>query len=76
MCNYKFKLLIKPQAIYDNLSPEQKKLFDNIQITKARLWDSGEVEIECLALENAVKETPYIQIIEFSKDAYTVVKDI
>ena len=31
-----------------------KQLFDNIQITKARLWDSGEVEIECLALENAV----------------------
>lgn len=76
MCNYKFKLLIKPQAIYDNLLPEQKKLFDNIQITKARLWDSGEVEIECLALKNAVKETPYLQIMEFSKDEYVTVKEI
>ena len=75
MSNYKFKLLIKPEEIYSNLLPEQKKLFDNIQITKAELWNSGEVEIECLALENDIKKTPYLQVMSFSNGKYITVKE-
>ena len=76
MSNYKFKLLIKPEEIYNNLYPEQKKQFNNVQIIKAVLFDNGELEIECLALESEVKKTPYLQIVEFPKDEYITIKNI
>ena len=75
MSNYKFKLLIKPKDIYNNLVSEQKKLFNNIQIVKAELLDNGEVEIGCLALDNDIVETPYGQVISFSANNQITVKD-
>ena len=77
MSNYKFKILIKPEAIYNNLLFEQKKLFNNIQITNAELLNNNRgVEIECLALESDTVETPFVQLVEFSKDKHITVKEI
>ena len=75
MSNYKFKLLIHPKDIYDNLIPEQKKLLNNVQITKATLLDNGAVEIDCLALESEVIESSYLQVLSFD-DKYLTAKDI
>ena len=76
MSNYKFKLLIKPEEISNNLLPEQKNLFNNVQIIKTELLGSGEVEIDCLALVSEVLETSCRQIMTFSKNEYIAVKDI
>ena len=76
MSNYKFKILIKPEEIYNNLLPEQKNLFNNVQIVKTELLGGGEVAIECLALKNDVKETPFIQIMEFDDKTHLIVKEI
>lgn len=63
MANYKFKLLIKPEDIFNKLSPEQKEQFNNIKITKVKLLDNGDVKIECMALENEIKDYQYIQYL-------------
>lgn len=75
MNNYKFKLLIRAKEIYDNLIPKQKNQFNNIQIIKTTLLDSGDVEIECLALESEIIENSCWQILSFPNDKYISVKD-
>ena len=75
MNNFKFKLLIEPNEIYNKLIPKQKQLFDNVQITKATLLDSGDVELECLALSSNITETPYRQVISLSNEKYIAIID-
>lgn len=58
MNNCKFTLLIKPEDIYNKLIPEQRNMFNNIKITSTNLLNSGDIEIECLALSDEVTEYP------------------
>lgn len=61
--NYKFKLKIEPEDIYNRLIPEQKEKFNNLKITGVKLLDDGIVEIECLALKDKILENPYRQVL-------------
>ena len=70
MSNYKFKLLIKSESIFNKLTPEQRQQFSSVEITKATLFENGEVELDCLALENNTIEIPYRQIILDDSDTF------
>lgn len=72
MSNYKFKLKIEPEDIYNRLIPEQKEKFNNLKITDVKLLDDGIVEIECLALKDKILENPYLQAL-FSDEYITAI---
>ena len=61
MSNYKFKLKIEPEDIFNRLVPEQKEQLNSIKVTDAILCDDGSVEIECLALKDKVTTYPNLQ---------------
>ena len=54
--NYKIKLFIKPNDIYNKLSLENQNRFSEVKIVNANLLNDGVVEIECLALENPIMD--------------------
>ena len=56
--NYRFRIWVKPEKIYANLTPEQRNQIGSIIITNATLLSCGDVELECLALENEVEDIP------------------
>lgn len=64
--NYKFKLFLYSKDIYNNLAPEQKEQFNNIQITRVTLVNGEYIEIECLALKDEVEECPFVQRLSLS----------
>ena len=61
MSNYRFRLVIEPEDIYNRLLPEQKEQFKKIEITDATLLNDGTVILECLALEDKIGEYPNLQ---------------
>ena len=63
MNNHMIKLMIEPKDIHNRLPPEQKKQFKEIKITNTTLCDNGVVEIECLALEEEINKSSYVQKI-------------
>lgn len=67
--NYELNLFITPQNIYDKLS--EKDEFDNIRIIGAKLLDDGNVEIQCLALKDAIIEPKYRQNL-FNSENITI----
>lgn len=74
MSNYKFKLLIKPESIFNKLTLEQRQQFSSVEITKATLFENGTVELDCLALDSEIIETPYIQILSNDNDTFICVE--
>ena len=54
MEQYRLKLLIEPNDIYNRLSPEDKERFKEVKIINATLLHDGSVELECLVLENSI----------------------
>ena len=61
MSNYKFKVAIDAEDIYNNLLPEHKELFNTVKITNVELLQDKYVYIECLALEQDIVELPFVQ---------------
>ena len=61
MCNYKIKLKISPNDIFNKLSYNDKKRFNSIEILNTTLLQEGSVIIECLISENKIKDTEYLQ---------------
>lgn len=56
--NYRFRVVLQPQKIYANLPPEQRGQIGSLLITNATLLSNGDVELECLALENEIEDIP------------------
>lgn len=63
MSNYRFKLLITPEYIYDMLIPEQEEQFDHIEIMSANLFDNDGLEIECMAFKDETVELSFRQVL-------------
>lgn len=72
MNNYKINILIKPDDIYNKLSPEDKKRFKDVMITNAILLDDGSIKIGCLLTEDKPKDVEFIQL--FCSDGYLTVE--
>ena len=63
MSNYNFKLIIRPEDIYNKLLPEQRAQFTTVEIVGANLDSRGIVEIECLALDDNIVEKQEVQAL-------------
>lgn len=61
MSNYRFRLVIKPEDIYNRLLPEQKEQIKKLEITDVDLLNNGDVILECLALTDTIAEYPNLQ---------------
>lgn len=61
MCNYKIKLKISPNDIFNKLSYNDKKRFRSIEILNTTLLQEGSVIIECLISENKTNDISYLQ---------------
>lgn len=75
MSNFRFRLLVYPEYIYNNLHPDEKEQFDHIEIAGAALSSNGVVEIECLALEDETIERDDLQVLTFEDGEQIYVKD-
>lgn len=67
MSNKRMHLLITADEIYNNLEPFYKGQCSCVEIIQATINASGDVVLECLALEDDVIDTPYIQTLSLDK---------
>ena len=71
MCNYKIKLKITPNDIFNKLSHKDKERFNSIEILNTTLLQDGSAILECLISENKINDTQYLQHL-FS-DGYLII---